>query len=282
MADKFLFSITTAKTIGNRSLITKTPDKYGYYTQAGAVINHSTENSTYYDPEIFRTQMVDKNNIFNKNLIRGCLYGEADHPDVPGTMEDIPRLLTVKMDRVSHHIREVTTVPLPEVPGAYLVLLKVKPHGKYGEFLKDSLESEFMNTSFSLRSIIKERWDAVRKLKMRNILQLVTFDWITVGGSPEASKRFSSSNMGVETYSRTLSTDMLVKAAYEYGNVSGMESSDSLAIQRMLGDLEIRLSNNNYELSGFKEPGCTSFVDANTTDRKSLTHLGFKNSGGVR
>jgi hypothetical protein len=278
-ADKYLFSVTTMEVINGRRLGELKPDEDGYYLHPAAVINHHTENDTFYVPEIFLQQLTDPGNIFRKNLERGNLFGEADHPDVPGTMADVPRLLRVAQDRVSHHIKEVKTIPLEEVPGAYLILMRVKPHGKYGPQLEESLRAKYVNTTFSLRSIIRESLDPRKNLRVRKILQLVTFDWVTVPGSPEAAKRYS--NLGVENYSRVLTADMFRTAAYDYGMAAGLESYSESAVKSLLGELEIKLNTENYELTGYKNPGDVNFIDRSTGDRRSIAHVGLRMKGGI-
>ena len=280
MNDRYLFSVSVCDTIPGRHLGKIEYDEYGYCWHPVAVLNHHTENRTFYEPEVYINQLTGSDTIFRKNLERGNLFGECEHPDVEGTVKDLPRLLRVATDRISHHIKAIKTVPLKEVAGAYLILALLKPHGVFGPQLKESLDSPFVNTTFSLRTVVKERYDPKRDLRIRSVISAISFDWVSVPGSPEASKRYCT-NAGTEAFSAELTSDVLKSAAFDYGLVSGFESSSESSIQKLINDLTIKVSTTDYDITGLKSPGESNLIDLTTGDKRSLVHAGLRMKGGI-
>ena len=186
------FSVEVLSVKNGRKLGRIRPDENGYYTVPLAVLGTVTDNRTYYEVEDFVEQMTSPNSFFNKLLTDGKLSGEYGHPLLAVLPENqqLPRLMTISEQQVSHHIGKVWSGDKLE-SGGRIVYGKIKPTGPYGGNLKESLDDPCLNTSFSLRSIAHSRQE--NGITKRKIKVLVTFDYVTGGGYSEASKRYAPS-----------------------------------------------------------------------------------------
>jgi hypothetical protein len=174
-------------------------DADGYTEQPVAVLGIATRNSTYYNVGPFVGQLTSSDSYINRMLSEGTLYGEYAHPDVASLPKDqvIPRLLKVDENNISHHFRGINTgTKLND--GGILLMAKMRPFGPKGQYLKESLDSSHINTSFSLRSIAKEQ--RVGAIIKRDVLRLVTFDMVAAGGYMQASKRFAGAVESFDQY----------------------------------------------------------------------------------
>lgn len=174
------------------------PDKDGYYCDLPvAALGVVTRNNTYYDAAEFVQQITDPRSFFNRMLVDGTLFGEYGHPDIAGLdhASQLNRLSVINEKMHSHHIRRVQMgSDLPS--GGRLIVADVKPHGTYGAQLQESLDSPFVNTAFSLRSITHDRMDGgICRKKMR---KLVTFDAVSASGYAESTKRFSAGTESID------------------------------------------------------------------------------------
>lgn len=257
--DKIYFSVDTLEITGGKKLKGLRPDEDGYYDLPVAVIGAISRNETYYEPETLVTPIVDPNNIFNKMLREGNLYGEWGHP-----AEDAPveRMLKIDENKHSHHFRKLYTGSKLE-NGAIPVLAKVKPCGPYGKYLEENLLSPSINTSFSLRSIVRAKWDEKMKCQRRSILRLVTFDYVGMPGYAEASKRYSPA---VEAFQNVeLTPEHFMSSGGVLTACEGITDKDLLD---MFGATEIRI---RTTMQGIHFKGQNTFI-GEEGNRRSLTH----------
>lgn len=185
------FIVEIAPTIGGHTLKASKPDADGYFDVVLAAIGVPTRSGLIYEPEPFLECMQSMQSKFNIMLRDGQLYGHCDHPEVRGK-EDIPKLLDVRMEKASHHIRSVFAGPVLD-NGARLICGKIKPFGPYKQELTENLLDPNMNTAFSLRSLCKEWVDNRDGRVHRAVKVLVTFDWVGAGGYEQAATRYAPS-----------------------------------------------------------------------------------------
>mgnify|MGYP006424601777 CR=1 FL=1 len=189
--DNISFVIETMHVFDGHKLGKLTSDKEGYYLNIPmAVLGTVTQNNTYYQVDRFKDEISGQESLFRKTLADGKLYGEYGHPGELNTLGRdamLKRLLTVEPKNQSHHIKRVGTGRRLE-NGGLIIDADVKPFGPYGDHLKESLESNSMNTAFSLRSASKSQ--TKNGVTHRTMLRLVTFDYVCSGGYFEASKRY--------------------------------------------------------------------------------------------
>lgn len=137
----------------------------------------------------------DQSSHFLRRIQNGALYGEYGHPvPVPGMSRQdwLVRVLTIDQDRKSHHIRDLTIddTLFKNKDGAPMVTIcgRVKPAGPRAQALGDSLDNEHENTAFSIRSITDDFVDPRTGMTIKNMRQIVTYDYVDEPGIKEATK----------------------------------------------------------------------------------------------
>lgn len=145
-------------------------------------------------------QFFQPGSTLHKRVNAMQLYGEWGHPDKqPGQSEKefLTRVLNVKEDNVSHHIKEYTIEESYKFPGenggpAVIIYGRVKPFGPRGEILAESLESETQNTAFSIRTLTRDQFDRMQR-PIKRIVAMVTWDAVLSPGIAFATKANSPS-----------------------------------------------------------------------------------------
>jgi hypothetical protein len=189
MNNDLIISIQTLQTTEHGSLKSLTPNNDGIYEGVPvAVYGKMSENMAEYDPASYVAGMTNQNSIFYKRLTRGGLYGENGHPDYSRLTKDeaIRRTIRIEPERHSHYFTKFTT-KWTRNGNHLMVYADIHPWGKYGEFLSASFADKNINTCFSLRSLSQKLKSASGN--RRELLALVTYDWVDTGGFAEASKR---------------------------------------------------------------------------------------------
>lgn len=219
------FNVEVAIVQDGHRLQALTPDEHGYYTGVPLmVLGISTDNNTYYTVDKCVEQMTDPKSPFNRRLRDGKLFGEGGHPNLQGLDHTaaLTRLATIDDKEVACHYRKIRTDrTLPG--GGTLVVGDVRPHGRYGAQLADSLRTPTINTAFSLRSLTK---NTVGKdgLSIRSMVHLVTFDPVLAGGYSQAAKRYVTPvSGGTESYSVSVTEsdrDALLVSEYSMESLS--------------------------------------------------------------
>lgn len=257
--DKIYFSVDTLEISHGKKLKGLRPDEDGYYDVPVAVIGGISRNETYYEPESLVNPIVDNGNVFNKMLREGNLFGEWGHPAEDSPVE---RMLKIDENKHSHHFSKLYTGNKLD-NGCVPVHAKIKPCGPYGKYLEENLMSPSINTAFSLRSIVKARWDEKMKCQRRTILRLVTFDYVGMPGYAEASKRYSP---GVESFCNVELTPEHFMS--DDGVITACEGISDKDILNMFGASEITIRST---MCGIHFKGNRSFI-GEKGDRHSLTH----------
>lgn len=235
------FNISISKEINGHELKEKTtePDKDGFFPVVLMALNMPTRGGVIYDAQSTVACIKDETAKFNICLRDGNLPGEWGHPDCT-KREDIPRLLTIKEDRMSHYFGGVWLDTNPIRAEGYETLLvrgKVKPYGPYGDVLEKALRDPSHNTAFSLRALCQPMAGPDNRFEYRKMQVLVTFDAVSSPGYAVASKRYAQPLAAVEAYQESVDIandykdyellvdeSMLTEVAYATPS-SSMESS---------------------------------------------------------
>lgn len=165
------------------------PDKEGFYTCPIAVLGKGalSRNLRNYNPESIVRCINDPKSKFFRSLREGNLAGEYGHPED----RSLKRAMHIDQNNVSHFFRSIKAdeSTLTE-KGNLIIEGKFKPFGPKKQYLLESIEEEYYNTSFSLRAI-SQKGRTVNKIPEMIMRLLVTFDNVLMGGFKEASKRYS-------------------------------------------------------------------------------------------
>ena len=220
---------------------TTSADKDGYYDVCLGALNCLNSEGKYYkyDAAKFAEMLNDeKKHTFARQLQKGVLYGEADHPDVPFIIrnkqeeqEAYIRNSIVKPDRVCFHIKEITlettSTPSKVENGEYLVKIKakIKPMAlnSGGEIaakaLKEALEDPNRNVAFSIRCLCNDI-EMPNGYWYKHIYSIVTWDyviepgisvattWHTAGIMKENFQVMLPVNNVLELYSKVAGSDI--------------------------------------------------------------------------
>lgn len=129
---------------------------------------------------------------------KGCLFGEADHPEwVKGMSKEeyFQRLNVVKFDNVSHGIRNLRLAVITNPQSGEritAVIADILPVREKGVHLEKELLTKDINVAFSLRSLTRD----TPRMDLRynkHISRLITYDWVNEGGIIHAQKYNSPS-----------------------------------------------------------------------------------------
>ena len=165
------------------------PDKNGIYKNLpAAFLDQISANKTYYDSKYFNNAMTHPESLFYLRLRNAELCGEYGHPELFGMTkkEMIERIMWIEPKYVSHLI---TATRIKNIPGiGKLVLIDIKPHGPYGDYIEEKLKNPNLNCSFSLRALTKDKM--VNGYLYRYVTKLTTFDGgVALGGFIRSSKK---------------------------------------------------------------------------------------------
>lgn len=137
----------------------------------------------------------DKSSHFQRRIGNSALYGEYGHPVYqPGMSKQdwIIRVMTINPASKSHHIRElvVDDTVFKNKDGRPMITIfgRVKPAGPMAQALGDSLDNEHENTAFSIRSITDDFLDPRTGQVIKNMREIVTYDYVDEPGIKEATK----------------------------------------------------------------------------------------------
>lgn len=137
----------------------------------------------------------DKSSNFQRRIQSSALYGEYGHPSMqPGMSKHdwLVRVMTINPDSKSHHIREliVDDTVFKNKNGQPMVTIfgRIKPAGPRAQALGDSLDNEHENTAFSIRSITDDYFDPYSKTTIKNMREIITYDYVDEPGIAQATK----------------------------------------------------------------------------------------------
>lgn len=262
---KYYFVVESMEVLDGRKLRALEPDSDGYYHNVPLMmLGVPTLNGTTYDPDCIVQCITDPASRFNIMLTSGSLYGEYDHPEFH-TKDDIPRLLDIRRQFASHHIRRVH--PIASSEGNTIIVGSIKPTGPYGKHLEEDFRDPNRNTAFSVRSLCEESRDPRTGGRFRKIKVLVTFDSVSSPGYKEASKRYAPA---------TESLSMLEVSPDDFPRImDGAGNESSIITDREFGSLfgakAIRINRTSYEITGNVLSGQSYYMD-HTGEKRSILH----------
>lgn len=211
-------------------------DDHGYFEHTLGAFNVYNSAGKYYPLLDSVKKMFDVGGTLRRRLDNGQCRGEFEHPaPQPGqSLTDfIQRVVTIKADRVSHHIASVRLEESKDEQGRPVVLCigRVKPSGPYGNVLNESLTNPEENVAFSIRSLTNERMGPGRR--ELHVTNIVTWDYVNEPGISLANKYQTPTLESIDTDILIPRTEM-VKARDMAG--VGMEDCRE-GISRVLTEL---------------------------------------------
>ena len=247
--NKLYFAVQIFDQMDGRKIQALRPDEDGYYDVTVAMLDSTSRNDCYYDPDSIMKEVTSPSTIFNMMLTQGNLKGEFGHPPMGSPLERIDAILE---ERVSHHISKIWTGE--RISTGIPVYAKVAPSGPYGDCLEKSLLSSKENTTFSLRCLMSQRPDPVNKRMYRIVKRLVTFDFVTMPGYKEASKWYAPGTENLMGFTQEITPYMLFDRD---GNRVGLESFSDQDLADMFGITDLQL--NDIKLGTYIKGGTTYF-----------------------
>lgn len=165
----------------------------------------------------------DKSHHFQRRIANSALYGEYGHPVYqPGMSKQdwIVRVMTINPSSKSHHIRElyVDDTVFKNKDGGPMVTIfgRVKPAGPQAQALGDSLDNEHENTAFSIRSITDDFVDPRTGIVIKNMREIVTYDYVDEPGIAQATKYNHPALESLNINDDGLFTELHVRQAIEH------------------------------------------------------------------
>ena len=187
-----IFFTTIKSSTDNRKL---EMDKNGYYKVNLGGLNTFNSNGEFYVADGVKDLLTNKSSSLARRLKSGYLKSEMDHPQYNPAMSKAQfysRNMKIDIANTACHIRDIILTPTSEasdVPGqGNFILIEgwIKPSGPHGEALKKALDNPDENVAFSIRSFTSDK--VVNGIRMKKIMQIITFDWVLEPGIAKASK----------------------------------------------------------------------------------------------
>lgn len=189
---KEIFFTTVKSNADNRKL---EQDENGYYRVNLGGLNTFNSAGEFYVDDGVKDLLTNKSSALARRLKSGYLKSEVDHPQyLPGMSKAqfYARNMKIDIANTACHIRDIILTPTNEasgIPGqGNFVLIEgwIKPSGPHGEALKAALDNPDENVAFSIRSFTSDK--VVNGVRMKKIMQIITFDWVLEPGISKASK----------------------------------------------------------------------------------------------
>ncbi len=191
MSEKIVFTAMSAK-IGDGQGLKK--DEDGYYDVILGALNIHNSSGAYYECTDDVRKLFQNSSILMRRMEGGFLKAEQGHPKmIPGMkMRDfVSRIARIEEKSVCGHIKSITLTETnkrdigSDVP-VIVIRGKVKPMGPYASSLESDLSSKSSNTSFSIRSMTRDR--IVNGKTIKTLANIITWDSITEPGLAIATK----------------------------------------------------------------------------------------------
>ena len=260
--NKLFLYVGIMDSLNGRKLQRLTPDADGYFDNIPlSAFNAKSLNGCYYNTESYLKQLTDEHSTFNMKLRHGNLYGEWGHPTDD---QDLRRICRVERTKESHHFRSVYAGE--PIAGTETVIYgSLKPSGKWGPYLLQSLMNPYENTAFSLRCLMTETYDRGLRAHVRTVEEFVTYDAVDMPGYLYGSKWYvEATSVGRECL-RPITLDMLYTPD---GKRVGLESFSDQRLLELFGIKDFDL---NGKPLGNYITGTNTYRDPKGTNR-SLVH----------
>lgn len=201
---------------GKTGLIT--PDQDGYYELIVGGINCHNSCGDYYAMSESVRALFNSSSTFMRKIKSGKLYGEVEHPPfLPGMKKDayIGRIYHIDGKYLICHFKDIwldenfgRNHPEYNNPNLIAIMAKVIPYGPYEKTLRDALENKFINPCFSIRSITNNYYHRGKQIK--ELDDIITFDYVTEGGIATADKWSSPSLESNDSYLKPMMKDIIL------------------------------------------------------------------------
>jgi len=170
-------------------------DENGYYDINLGAINTYNHNGIYYRVNDLDALIDGEKSVLKRRLSTGVLRAEYKHPDfsnIKTQAELINKVMTINLDRVCAHIKEVRFINRGYCEkgwdGLYVhdVIGKVKPTGPYAQYLQEALDNPDENVCFSIRSLVEQ--NTIGGIVVRDIVDISTWDYVHEPGIKTATQ----------------------------------------------------------------------------------------------
>lgn len=208
MNGKIIF--TSAKPNVNNKQLEK--DSAGYYYITLGALNVFNSAGQFYTATGVKDMFEDKASTLMRRLKSAFLKSEVGHPKrLPGMSKNefFNRNLRIEETNVCAHIRDLELVETNDDSGlgdgSTVILVKgwIKPSGPKGDFLQKALDNPDENVAFSVRSFTQN--SVVHGTMIKQIVQLVTYDFVTEPGISYATKNKTLGLESMDTFEMDLS-----------------------------------------------------------------------------
>ena len=215
-------------------------DADGYYTQPIGALNCFNSAKQYYPADTAR-HLFQQSSAFMRRIKTGCLKGECGHPKMlPGQSNEsfVSRVMSIEEKSVAVHFSEIWLdlnsvkdergMPLVAVMG------KFKPSGPYGPALEAAVNNPKEDVCFSVRAFTDDQ--KRMGVTHRNLVDIVTYDWVTEPGINVARKYKSPAleEHGEQTFTRS-HFETAVAQAQDHGFAMEAMAQQTETLFRALG-----------------------------------------------
>ena len=237
----YTFSEAKLTALGKKGI--NKPDADGYYTLLVGALNCSNNSGAWrYNGGADVIALFGPGSSFQRKIVNGTVYAEVTHPiktSAETENEFQRRYLDIDPRNRAAHFRKVwldtdfgRNNPQYNNPTMIGIYAEVKPCAPHGAILKEALDDPNQNVCFSIRSVADQA--LVGGKLERNIIEVITFDFVNEGGIQIASKwdtpATESLDFGIPriTAGTVIDKEILKSIASSKGqNVFSMESVDT-------------------------------------------------------
>ena len=275
MGNQIIFSIQTLENKDGKQLKAIKPNAKGIYERVPlGLFGKASRNMNRYDDMSMVRSLTDPNSRFCKLLQEGNLLGEYGHPLIL-SREQLPRLTYIDMDRVSHRFTKVQADGTGE--GCTLLYGDVKPCGPKGPYLTESFGDPDGNTCFSMRSLTTEP-KIIGGIRHREVLMMVTFDFVDGPGFEEACKRFMATGTedfgGYSVAEQYIEYSCSMEDFIKLESAKGQHGLEAITSQEILDKLQENFVNIRNEVCGILDLRTKQLIMP-TGKPKSVFHTVF-------
>lgn len=229
------FSCTTL--LGTNKVGDLKADADGYYEMVVGALNMFNSKKEFYTYEAAKRFFTDSADLMRR-VDKGVLRGEYGHPSMDAYLglpeqqrQDawFQRLYELRESEICcHHMKlwlDFDRVRDKDGNKVIAIISKVKPSGPRGPILEKQLQNKNENVCFSIRSFANRRRFGNRVYK--DIVDIVTFDYVNEGGMLNAQKYLSPALESMESHEMEINrTDLtLIRRSLQKNDGSSLESA---------------------------------------------------------
>lgn len=195
-----------------------TPDTDGYYELIIGGINCFNSCGEYYAMAKSVEDLFKSSSTFMRKIKSGKLYGELEHPEFKQGMDKdsyIRRIYHIDGKNVVCQFKDIwldldfgKKHPEYKNPDLIAIMAKVVPYGVHEKILRDALTNKFINPCFSIRSITNNYYH--RGTLIKEIDDIITFDYVTEGGISIANKWDSPALESRDSFLKPMMEDIIL------------------------------------------------------------------------